>query len=65
MGADDFAFFQQKAPGTYFFVGSNNAAKGLDYGHHHPKFDFDEGVLPRAAALMAASAMELLLEKSA
>jgi amidohydrolase len=60
MGADDFAFFQQKAPGTYFFVGSNNAAKGLDYGHHHPKFDFDEGVLPRAAALMAASAVELL-----
>ncbi len=64
MGAEDFAYYQQKAPGTYFFVGSNNAEKGLDYGHHHPKFDFDEGVLPRAAALMAASAVELLQEKS-
>jgi amidohydrolase len=64
MGAEDFAYFQQKAPGTYFFVGSNNAEKGLDYGHHHPKFDFDEGVLPRAAALMAASAIQLLQEKS-
>jgi amidohydrolase len=64
MGSEDFAYFQQKAPGTYFFVGSNNAEKGLNYGHHHPKFDFDEGVLPRAAALMAASAVELLQEKS-
>lgn len=60
MGAEDFAFYQQKIPGTFFFVGSTNAAKGLVYGHHHPKFDFDEGVLPRAAALMAASALELL-----
>jgi amidohydrolase len=60
MGAEDYAFYQQKIPGTYFFVGSTNAEKGLVYGHHHPKFDFDEGVLPRAAALMAASALELL-----
>jgi amidohydrolase len=60
MGAEDFACFQQEVPGTFFFVGSNNAEKGLTYGHHHPKFDFDEGVLPRAAALMAASAIELL-----
>lgn len=64
MGAEDFAYYQLKAAGTYFFVGSNNAEKGLNYGHHHPKFDFDEGVLPRAAALMAASAVELLQEKS-
>ncbi len=60
MGAEDFAYFQQKAPGTYFLVGSNNAEKGLNFGHHHPKFDFDEGVLSRAAALMATSAIELL-----
>jgi amidohydrolase len=60
MGAEDFAVFQKKVPGTYFLVGSKNAEKGLDYGHHHPKFDFDENVLPRAAGLMAASAVELL-----
>ena len=62
MGSEDFAVFQQKASGTYFFVGSQNHEKGLDYGHHHPKFDFDESVLPRAAALMAASAVQLLNE---
>ena len=60
MGSEDFAFFQQKIPGTYFMVGSNDVGKGLNYGHHHPKFDFDEAVLPRAAGLMAAAAVELL-----
>ena len=60
MGAEDFAFYQQKVPGTFFFVGSTNAEKNLVYAHHHPKFDFDEGVLPRAAALMAGAAVELL-----
>jgi amidohydrolase len=42
------------------FVGSANPEKGLNYGHHHPKFDIDEASLPRAAALMAATAVELL-----
>jgi amidohydrolase len=60
MGAEDYSFYQQKIPGAYFFVGSTNGEKGLVYGHHHPKFDFDEGAMPRAAALMAASALELL-----
>jgi len=60
MGAEDFAFYQQEVPATYFFVGSTNAERGLVYGHHHPQFDFDEAVLPRAAALMAQSALEAL-----
>lgn len=60
MGSEDFAFFQQKAPGTYFFVGSNNESRGLNFGHHHPKFDFDEEVLVRGSALMAAAALEVL-----
>jgi amidohydrolase len=60
MGAEDFAFYQKKIPGTFFFVGSTNAEKGLVYAHHHPKFDFDEGALPRGAALMASAAVEYL-----
>ncbi len=56
MGAEDMAFMMEKVPGCYFFVGSANAEKGLDYDHHHPKFDIDEDALPRAAALMAAAA---------
>ncbi len=60
MGGEDFAFMMEKVPGLFIFVGSANAEKGLNYGHHHPKFDFDEAALPRAAALMAATALELL-----
>jgi amidohydrolase len=60
MGAEDMAFMQEKVPGCYFFVGSNNTAKHLDYGHHHPKFDFDEEALVRGAALMAAAAADIL-----
>jgi amidohydrolase len=60
MGAEDFAFYAQKVPSAFFFVGSTNTEKDLVYAHHHPKFDFDESVIPRAAALMAASALELL-----
>jgi amidohydrolase len=60
MGSEDFAFLLEKVPGCFFFVGSANPEKGLNAGHHHPKFDFDEVVLPRAAALMAATVINLL-----
>ncbi len=60
MGSEDMAFMMEKAPGCYFFVGSANPGKGLAYGHHHPKFDFDEAALPRAAALMTQAALNLL-----
>jgi len=60
MGAEDMAFMQEKVPGCYFFVGSANAEKGLNYGHHHPKFDFDEQALINAAALMASAAADIL-----
>jgi amidohydrolase len=60
MGSEDMAFIMQEIPGCYFFIGSANPAKGLDAAHHHPRFDFDEDALPRAAALMAAAAVEFL-----
>jgi amidohydrolase len=60
MGAEDMAFMLEQVPGCYFFVGSANSEKGLDYGHHHPKFDFDEAALPRAAALMASAIADFL-----
>jgi amidohydrolase len=45
MGGEDFSFFLQKKPGCYFFVGTNNADRGLTWGHHHPRFDIDEEAL--------------------
>ncbi len=45
LGGEDMAFFLQKVPGCYFFLGSANPERGLDKPHHHPCFDFDEAAL--------------------
>jgi amidohydrolase len=45
MGGEDMSFFLQEIPGCYFFLGSANPEKNLDFPHHHPRFDFDESVL--------------------
>ena len=55
MAAEDMSYFLDVVPGTFFFVGSANPDRGLDYPHHHPRFDFDESVIPVAAELMAAA----------
>ena len=63
MGAEDAAFLLEKVNGCFFFVGSANKERHLDYGHHHPKFDFDEEALVRGSALMAAAAVDILNQK--
>ncbi len=60
MGSEDMSWMMQDIPGCYFFVGSADPGRGLDAPHHHPRFDFDESVLPKAAAIMAAAIMDLL-----
>ncbi|MCZ2126888.1 MAG: amidohydrolase [Anaerolineales bacterium] len=60
MGAEDMGWMQEKADGCYFYVGSANDEKNLNYDHHHPKFDFDERALINGAALMATAAADLL-----
>jgi amidohydrolase len=45
MGGEDMSYFLQAVPGCYFFLGSANAEKSLNYPHHHPRFDFDETAL--------------------
>ena len=42
MGAEDFTYYLQKKPGTFFFVGGGNKSIHAVYPHHHPKFDVDE-----------------------
>ena len=60
MGAEDMGYMQEKADGCYFFVGSANAERNLNYNHHHPKFDFDEQALISGVALMASAASDIL-----
>jgi amidohydrolase len=42
MGGEDFAYYLQKVPGTFFFVGGGNPEIKADHPHHHPLFDVDE-----------------------
>ena len=60
MGSEDFSFMMRDIPGCFMFVGSANAEKGLDFGHHHPRFNIDEACLPPSAAIIAQSAMTIL-----
>lgn len=60
MISEDMSDFLNEIPGCFFFVGSANAEKGLNAAHHHPRFDFDERAMPRAAALISAAAAELM-----
>lgn len=53
MGGEDMSFFLQKVPGCYFFLGAANPKKGLNYPHHHPRFDFDETVLSVGVEIFA------------
>ncbi|MBZ0317025.1 MAG: amidohydrolase [Anaerolineae bacterium] len=61
MGAEDMGFFLERAPGVYFFVGSANASRGLDYPHHHPRFDVDEEALVIGASLLTAAVADYVI----
>ncbi len=60
MGAEDFAYYLEEKPGTFFFTG----ARPAEYApHHHPKFDIDEkGMLIAAKVLLTAALDYQLLE---
>jgi amidohydrolase len=60
MVSEDMAFFLQEVPGCFVLVGSADRARGQGAAHHNAQFDFDEAVLPRAVALLAAAGLELL-----
>lgn len=63
-GSEDMAFFMRDRRSCFIFVGSANPVKGLTFGHHHPRFDFDETALTNASALLAASAFTFLQDTS-
>jgi carboxypeptidase Ss1 len=58
LGGEDFSRFLQKAPGTFYFLGTRNPAKGCIYTNHSSKFKVDEDVLKYGAASLALLALE-------
>ncbi|MFH1369400.1 MAG: M20 family metallopeptidase [Elusimicrobiota bacterium] len=51
MGGEDFSEYLKTVPGCFIYVGSGRAVPW-----HHEKFDIDENVLPKGAALLAEAA---------
>lgn len=60
MPSEDYAEFAARVPSCYFFVGSQNAQTGQVWGHHHPKFDFDERALTTGVEIMVGAALRYL-----
>jgi amidohydrolase len=60
MGSEDMSYILEQVPGCFIFIGSANAELGLNAAHHHPRFDFDEQVMPRAVALLETCARSYL-----
>jgi metal-dependent amidase/aminoacylase/carboxypeptidase family protein len=58
MGAEDFAYMTQQAPGAMFMLGA--AVGDMQRGHHTPIFDIDERALPIGAAILAETARRFL-----
>ena len=42
MGGEDFAYYLQRVPGAFFYVGGGSETGEANYPHHHPRFDVDE-----------------------
>lgn len=62
MGGEDFALYQKKIPGCYYWLGVGNPDIDAIHPWHSPHFKADEDALWRGAALFSVSAIIALEE---
>jgi amidohydrolase len=60
MGSEDFAFYQEVIPGSFFRLGVRNRAKGILSATHTPDFDVDEDALVLGVKAMAGVVVDYL-----
>jgi amidohydrolase len=60
MGAEDFAYYLQKVPGSFLRLGTRNPGKGATYPWHHPQFNVDENAIKFGASLLAGLVFDYL-----
>ena len=63
MGAEDFALYQQKMPGLFFFLGVGNTARNITAMIHTEYFDMDEAALPIGVRALSSVALDYLYRK--
>jgi amidohydrolase len=61
MGSEDFAYYSQLMPASFYRLGTRNEAKGITSYVHTPTFDIDEDALAIGPGLMAWMAVNELL----
>ncbi len=59
-GGDDAAYFQQRVPGIYWWLGIRNEEKGFVQPLHSPYFNFNEDVLAIGAAVQVQVVVDYL-----
>jgi IAA-amino acid hydrolase len=63
MGAEDFSFMAQAAPGSFLRVGVRNPQWDKPYPVHRADFRMDEDALPIGAAALAAAAIRWMQDR--
>ncbi len=58
MGGEDFSFMLNQRPGAYLFLGGNRGPGTAQV--HHPKYDFNDAILPVGASYFARLVERLL-----
>ena len=58
MGSEDFAYMLKERPGSYFFLGTRRTPD--DPQLHHPKYDFNDDILPIGASFWVQLAEDYL-----
>lgn len=60
MGAEDFAYYLEKVPGSFLRLGIRNPKKDAVYPWHHPKFTVDEDAIKIGSSVLARLAFDFL-----
>lgn len=64
LGGEDFAFFLEKVPGSFFLLGAGNEKKGITAPHHNPYFDIDEGILSMGIEILSCTVVAYLEQRA-
>ncbi len=60
MGSEDFAYYSEKIPSVFAFIGSRNEELGITATNHNDHYTVDESVLKRGSAFYAQFAWDYL-----
>ena len=56
MGGEDFAYYLEKVPGCFMFLGIKNPAKGCIFPGHNTKYLLDEDAFEMGVTMMVNGA---------